>query len=41
MDGLDSFHIEDVAEPAELNENEVLVQINYVSLNYRDIKCKI
>lgn len=38
MDGLDALRLEEVPEPVELREGEVLVKISHVSLNYRDIK---
>ncbi|KAK5630456.1 hypothetical protein RRF57_006171 [Xylaria bambusicola] len=36
QDGLDKLQFVDVPEPSELKESEVLVQIQSVSLNYRD-----
>ncbi|OAA62574.1 Alcohol dehydrogenase superfamily, zinc-type [Niveomyces insectorum RCEF 264] len=36
MDGIDKFRLETVPEPAVLKEDEVLVKIRCVSLNYRD-----
>lgn len=38
--GLDQLRLTDAPEPSELKEDEVLVKILSVSLNYRDIEGK-
>ncbi|CAH0055811.1 unnamed protein product [Clonostachys solani] len=38
MDGIDGFHIQEVPEPVDLKEDEVLVRINAVAVNHRDVK---
>ncbi|KAI0514647.1 putative alcohol dehydrogenase [Xylaria bambusicola] len=38
MDGIDNLKLETTPTPAELKENEVLVRINCVSLNNRDLQ---
>lgn len=38
MDGIDNLKLEVTPDPAELKEDEVLVKINCVSLNNRDLQ---
>lgn len=36
MDGVEALQIQDLAQPTELGNDEVLVKMSRVSLNYRD-----
>lgn len=36
QDGLEKLELVDTPEPSDLNDGDVLVKINCVSLNYRD-----
>lgn len=38
QDGLDKLQLTEVPAPDRLGDDEVLVKINVVSLNYRDIE---
>jgi NADPH:quinone reductase-like Zn-dependent oxidoreductase len=38
MDGIDKLELQDVPEPVDLADDEVLVKISRVSLNNRDVK---
>ncbi|CAG9951409.1 unnamed protein product [Clonostachys rosea f. rosea IK726] len=38
MDGIDRLQVQEVPEPIDIKEDEVLVRINAVAINHRDIK---
>lgn len=38
MDGIDRLQVQEVPEPIDIKEDEVLVRIKAVAINHRDIK---
>lgn len=38
MDGIEKLQLQEVSEPVDLTDDEVLVKISCVSLNNRDVK---